>query len=169
MNSWFSKVWSLVKIYSTKQVKEVMCSMEGKSSGQRMAQILLPRFKIRFLVKGKAYILEFPKGLLTKARLKEVRTEKHLTDRGWERERSGQGLNLGSALTSDQDREITDILSRQSLLWNLTKPDLPLVWASRLKPPSVEVSDHLPVANHLVVPRTACTRDAVGMSTLQLI
>ena len=82
MNSWFSKVWSLVKIYSTKQVKEVTCSMEGKSSGQRMAQILLPRFKIRFLVKGKAYILEFPKRLLTKARLKELSTEKHLTELG---------------------------------------------------------------------------------------
>ena len=56
--------------------------MEGKSSGQRMAQILLPRFKIRFLVKEKAYILEFPKRLLTKARLKELMTEKHLTELG---------------------------------------------------------------------------------------
>ena len=162
---WFGKVYPILKIYST-QLQRSIHRKEGKcsflniqswsSSRHKMAQIILPSFKFP----DEVLWLKFQ----TKSEWPVVID--HLLESGWElvwprswfepwvssyfRPRAGDHWHPEQGTFANL---VELVISR----------NLPFLWAPRLKPPPVQVSDYFSVANNLVVPRTTCWGRRVNM------
>ena len=153
---WFGKVHPILKIYSTNR-REVFIVKKANvlSSISRVeAQVDTKWHKFFFQVSWWGLVV------------KRQKVNDHLLESGWElvwprswfepwvssyfRPRAGDHWHPEQGTFANL---VELVISR----------NLPFLWAPRLKPPPVQVSDYFSVANNLVVPRTTCWGSRVNM------